>query len=234
MMNKRKSNLKKKKKTLTEKKKDAMSHEEVRLLKEKLERAQQKLTSQGENNAKATGLVKSLERQLANVCSQLGVANPEEVEAQIKAKDQQIGSMQEQINKLLKQLKEIKTISMPEKKKLDARNQSWGVGDAVILKDDWGIVVVRWIGEIDGEEFIGVELGSDIGNCDGCHVLKKDGEQISDKNGDPIMVRRFQTKPFSAAFVKIALVERKVTPMQMLQKLVKLSEQLAILARAKD
>merc|ERR1719187_2624703 len=205
----KKIKLEEEKKTLTEKKKDAMSHEEVRLLKEKLERAQQKLTSQGENNAKATGLVKSLERQLANVCSQLGVANPEEVEAQIKAKDQQIGSMQEQINKLLKQLKEIKTISMPEKKKLDARNQSWGVGDAVILKDDWGIVVVRWIVEIDGE-------------------------QISDKNGDPIMVRRFQTKPFSAAFVKIALVERKVTPMQMLQKLVKLSEQLAILARAKD
>jgi len=94
----------------------------------------------------------------------------------------------------------------------DATNYAYDVGDVVMIRGGVGIVVVRYVGPVDGQEgeFVGVQLS----------------EQVGDTNGTYEGVTYFEVEDGYGQFFPLSDVKKRITPEELLKQLHSVLKQL--------
>lgn len=94
----------------------------------------------------------------------------------------------------------------------EATNYAYAAGDVVMIRGGVGIVVVRYVGPVDGQEgeFVGVQLS----------------EQVGDTNGTYEGVTYFEVEDGYGQFFPLSDVKKRITPEELLKQLHSVLKQL--------
>lgn len=161
-----------------------------------------------------------LRTKLSDVCRKRGVDNPEKLSAQIEKmeRDQKIACdkileyetvtkrYETELNEMRKKMTEVLQQGWTDKAQKDQIDIYQG--DVVMMKEDIGIVIVHYAGEVhwDSENtYLGVELSSANGTTNGT----VDGRKY------------FSVKPKHGEFYPLSMLERKIPPSFLLKQLQK-------------
>jgi len=147
-----------------------------------------------------TKKLQSTNNDVASIDEQLAKAEEEKRKAAAELERYSLlaSAAQEETQQITKQMKDIffeSKDSKPSGKLKDA--------DVVMMKDGVGLVVVRYYGKIDGEEWVGVEFSDALGDTDGEFKGK----------------RYFQVQPKYGKFFLFEKVKKKILAEDLLKKL---------------